>query len=174
MSGDGSRRAWGWHPLTDRWAARLVADAGIRPGEVVLDIGAGRGAITRHLVAAGARVIAVELHPVRAAELRAGFSGQAVTVVRADAADLRLPRRPFRVVASPPYGVTSALLRTLLHPASRLVAAHLVLQRAAVRRHAEALHRHHRWTAVPGRPLPRSAFRPPPQVDSMVLVIRRR
>jgi 23S rRNA (adenine-N6)-dimethyltransferase len=38
-----SRRAWGWHPLTDEWAARIVADATVRPGELVLDIGAATG-----------------------------------------------------------------------------------------------------------------------------------
>jgi 23S rRNA (adenine-N6)-dimethyltransferase len=64
-----SRRAWGWHRLADHWAARIVAEAGVRPGELVLDIGAGEGALTGHLVRAGARVVAVELHPVRAARL---------------------------------------------------------------------------------------------------------
>ena len=34
-----------------------------RPGELVLDLGAGEGALTAHLVRAGARVVAVELHP---------------------------------------------------------------------------------------------------------------
>src|SRR5262249_27117743 len=75
--------AWGWHPLTDEWAARIVADAGVRPGELVLDIGAGRGALTRPLVAAGARVLAVEPHPGRASYLRERFAGHAVTVVEA-------------------------------------------------------------------------------------------
>ena len=97
-----SRRAWGWHPLTDEWAARIVADAAVLPGELVLDIGAGRGPLTAELVERGARVIAVELHPGRAEHLRQRFAGQPVTVVQADAVSLRLPRRPFRVVASPP------------------------------------------------------------------------
>ena len=60
-----SRRAWGWHLLTDEWAARIVADAAVRPGELVLDIGAGRGALTAELVERGARVVAVEVHPAR-------------------------------------------------------------------------------------------------------------
>ena len=57
-------------------------------------------------------------------------------VVRVDAADLRLPRRPFRVVANPPYGITSALLRRLLAPGSRLNAADIVVQHAVARRWA--------------------------------------
>jgi 23S rRNA (adenine-N6)-dimethyltransferase len=92
-------------------------------------------------------------------------------VVQADAATLRLPRRPFRVVASPPYGITAGLLSLLLAPGSRLVAADLVLQRAAVRKYAERRIRGYRITQ--GAALPRRAFQPPPRVDSAVLVIRR-
>jgi 23S rRNA (adenine-N6)-dimethyltransferase len=173
-----SRRAWGWHQLVDEWAARVVADAAIRPGELVLDIGAGRGALTAHLVAAGARVFAVELHPERARILRDRFD-DSVTVVCADVARLRLPHRPYRVVASPPYRLSSVVLRALLAPDSQLSAADLVLQRAVVRRYATGeapgAGRWARAFAVhAGRPLPRWAFRPPPTVDSAVLVIRRR
>jgi 23S rRNA (adenine-N6)-dimethyltransferase len=169
----GSRRAWGWHRLVDEWAARLVAEAAIRPGDLVLDVGAGDGAITAHLVAAGARVIAVELHPARAETLRRRFAESAVTVVLADATDLRLPARPFRVVSCPPYGISSALVRTLLAPHSRLRSADLVLQRAAARRLA-ATRANRRFDLRIGYPVPRRAFRPPPQVDSVVLRIARR
>lgn len=175
----GSRRDWGWHRLSDEWAARVVAAAGVRSGELVIDIGAGRGALTAPLLAAGARVIAVEAHPGRADFLRERFAGQAVTLVAADALDMRLPRRPFRVVASPPYGITAPLLRRLLARGSMLTAADLVLQRAVVRRnvnggtrHAERIGRY--WNIGMGLSLPRRAFVPPPRVDSAVLTARRR
>lgn len=167
-----SRQSWGWHRLDQEWAAKIVAAAGVRPGELVLDIGAGEGALTAHLIRAGARVVAVELHPGRAEALRRRFAGRA-TVVHADATSLPLPGRPFRVVANPPYGITAALLGLLLAPGSRLVAADLVLQRAVVRKYAsEQKIRGFRVTVGPA--LPRRAFRPPPHVDSAVLVVRRR
>ena len=171
-----SHQRWGWHALDDRWAQLVVAEARIPPGALVLDVGAGTGALTGPLLDVGARVIAVEAHPGRAAELRRRF-GRAVTVVPADAADLRLPRRPYRIVASPPFAVTTALLRRLLQPGSRLVSADVVVQEQAARRWAGAqgpgrARWARRYTAALGRPVPRSAFRPPPAVDTRVLRIR--
>ena len=87
---------------------------------------------------------------------------------------MRLPHRPFRVVASPPYGIASPLLRQLLTPRSELVAADLVLPRAVVRRFAERRVRvPARWELRAGRSLPRRAFQPLPRIDSAVLVVRR-
>jgi 23S rRNA (adenine-N6)-dimethyltransferase len=156
-----------------------VADAGIRPGDLVLDVGAGTGALTAPLVDAGARVVAFELHPGRAAALRERFAGAPVTVVHADAADLRLPRRPFRVVANPPFAVTTRLLGRLLAPGSRLVRADVVLQHAAARRwaggRAPGAGRWGRdYDVRPGRPVPRAAFDPRPPVDCRVLRVTRR
>ncbi|MEP6665471.1 MAG: rRNA adenine N(6)-methyltransferase family protein [Nocardioidaceae bacterium] len=170
-----SRRQWGWHCLGPEWAQRVVDASAVGAGDLVLDVGAGTGALTAPLVAAGARVVAVELNPERAASLKERF-GDAVTVVRADLRDLRLPRRPFRVVASPPYSASADLLR-LLMSTDRLLSADLVLQRAVARRlmAAPPSRRHtRRYVFELGMPVPRRAFSPPPQVDSVVLRVRRR
>jgi 23S rRNA (adenine-N6)-dimethyltransferase len=169
---------WGWHQLDPLWAARLVAEAALPPDALVIDIGAGRGALTAPLIEAGARVIAVELHPSRARDLRRRF-GDRIVVVQADAGDLRLPRQPYHVVANPPFGITTALLRRLLQPGSRLRRAHLVLpHHAASRWSGHDAPGHARWartfTATRGRVVPRSAFRPPPPVNARVLVVDRR
>ncbi len=170
----GSGRRWGWHQLEPEWAQRVVAAAGVRPGELVLDLGAGTGALTAPLTRAGARVVAVELHPRRVARLRDRFGDQPrVRVVPVDLTLYRLPREPFRVVANPPYTLTAELLRRLWEPRSRMYAADLLLPRWAVNRwNAEPPRR--RWVLEAGLRVPRHAFTPPPRVDAAVLVLRRR
>jgi 23S rRNA (adenine-N6)-dimethyltransferase len=175
-----SRRSWGWHPLTDSWARRIVAASDVGDSDLVLDVGAGTGALTRPLLATGASVVAIELHPRRLAGLhRLAAREPRLTVVRADATDLRLPRRPFRVVSNPAYAGSTELLMRLLSRGSRLVAADLVVQRQLARRFVEG--------RAPGAgrwsrdydvritlALPRSAFQRQPQVDSVVLRVTRR
>ena len=111
---------------------------------------------------------------------RRAYRGSAVTVVRTDAADLLLPTRPFRVVANPPFAVTTALLRRLpLRGAAscgRTSWYHLA--------HRGALGPRRRAGHVPlGPPLrrvgrraasPRRAFAPPARNGVAVLVLRRR
>ncbi|QIG45488.1 hypothetical protein G5V58_24520 [Nocardioides anomalus] len=76
-----------------------------------------------------------------------------------------------RVVANPPYVGAGDLLDRLLAPGSRLVQADLVLQHQLARR-LVGRSRRHRLEVVAR--LPRSAFVPPPRVDSVVPRIRRR
>lgn len=177
MSGHSGR--WGWHQLDRRWAARLVALAGVSPSDLVLDVGAGRGAITTELVRAGAHVVAIELHEQRVALLRERFEGSRVTVVRADASDLRLPRRPYKVVANPPFGVTTALLRRLTAPSSRLERASLVLPpwaatRWAAGRGTGGTRSRAMFVCSLGPRVPARAFRPPPPHDPSILLVTRR
>ncbi|HEV2069183.1 MAG TPA: rRNA adenine N(6)-methyltransferase family protein [Acidimicrobiales bacterium] len=172
------RRPWGWHQLKPAWAEALVTDAAIPRGAVVLDIGAGTGAITDQLLLTGARVIAIEAHPGRAAVLRKSF-GRDIVVVEADAADLRLPKTPYYVVANPPFGVSAPLIRRLLQPGSRLLGARLILQDQVARRWAGVgAPSGARWRkdfeVSVGRRIPRHAFTPRPRVDARILVIERR
>ena len=143
---------WGWHPLRPEWAARLVAGSPVRAGDLVLDLGAGDGALTRPLAATGARVIAVELHPGRAAALRSSYAGTRVAVVETDLADFRWPGRPFRVVANPPYAGVNRLVARLLH-ARGLRSLDLVVAEGA----ALGMVARHRGLML-GEAIPRSAY----------------
>jgi 23S rRNA (adenine-N6)-dimethyltransferase len=111
--------------------------------------------------------------------LRERFADDPVTVVRTDATDLRLPRRPFRVVANPPFAATTAILRRLLSPGSRLVTADLVVPRGVARRwtdrRAPGAGRWQRtFDARVVATVPGSAFRPRPPGATVVLRIERR
>ena len=134
-----ARRAeLGQHFLAGAWlAAELVEQAGVGAGDLVVEIGAGTGVLTEALARRAGRVVAVEYDPRLAERARgrlAGFGN--VRVVTADALALPMPRRPFRVVANPPFGSTAAILRRLLgDPRTRLERADLVLQEQAARRY---------------------------------------
>ena len=170
----------GQHHLRDADAAAFVVAAGVRPGELVLDLGAGHGALTAELAGAGARVIAVELDRRAVARLHARFATHpAVTVVHGDLLRVPLPRRPYRVVANLPFATTSAALRRLLDPRGGLARADLILQRGAAvawatepRRRAPAAR--HAFDLRLGATIRGRRFVPPALVDAAILVATRR
>jgi 23S rRNA (adenine-N6)-dimethyltransferase len=157
-----------------------VRDAEIRRGDLVVDIGAGRGRLTAQLARVADRVIAIEVDPTLARSLQGRWSN--VQVVAADATEVDLPEEPFRVVSNPPFHRTTDLLHMLLDdPQTKLARADLIVEwNVAVKRALpwpSALNGVY-WSAfyevsLPRR-LPRSAFAPPPAVDAGVLVFRRR
>jgi pyrimidine operon attenuation protein / uracil phosphoribosyltransferase len=92
VSGRGAQHARlprGHHFLRSRaFAEELVHASGVRAGTLVLDLGAGRGILTRSLADAGARVVAVELDPAMAEwlrRLRSLLDDPGVPLVRLDA-----------------------------------------------------------------------------------------
>jgi 16S rRNA (adenine1518-N6/adenine1519-N6)-dimethyltransferase len=99
-------------------AARIVAAAAVRPGERILEIGPGLGALTIPLLDAGARVTAVEVDPRIAGFLRDELGGRAgFTLRQGDVLDedfARLSREHDALVANLPYAITGPLLARLL------------------------------------------------------------
>jgi 23S rRNA (adenine-N6)-dimethyltransferase len=157
----------------------LVRSAGIQPGDLVLDLGAGSGALTSALVRTGAAVIAVEIDGALAADLRRRFP--AVRVVQGDLLQLRLPREPFKVVANLPFGGATAILRRLLDPHRRLESADVIVEwgfaskRASVWPGTQLGSYWGAWFELTlARRLPRCVFAPPPTVDAGVLRLVRR
>lgn len=183
MAGRPARAGRGQHFLRSRAVVRsLVDDAGVGSGDLVVDVGAGRGIITAALLERGAEVLAVETDPELAALLRRRF-GSRVQVLEADARRLRWPRRPFLVVGNLPFGGGTEIVRGLLDdPGVPLERAELVLQwEVAAKRAAlwPATLQGVVWGALYEleltRRLPRNAFAPPPSVDAGVLgAVRRR
>jgi len=174
----------GAHFLRDRaLIARLARASGAGDGRLVLDLGAGHGAITAGLAATGARVIAVERDQRLAARLRRRFDGDPrVRVVEADLRLVPLPRREFLVVASPPFSLTTALCRRLLgDPAVRLAGAELVIGWGAARwlasprpRDAETAWWTARYQVRLAQTISAASFVPPPGTDAARLSIRPR
>jgi 16S rRNA (adenine1518-N6/adenine1519-N6)-dimethyltransferase len=102
------------HFLIDRDVLdRIVAAAGLRGDEDVLEIGAGPGNLTRLLSEKARRVYAIELDPRFAGALEAEFRGSNVTVLRGDALRLDFPRFD-KAVANLPYSISSDVTFRLL------------------------------------------------------------
>jgi 23S rRNA (adenine-N6)-dimethyltransferase len=170
----------------DAVIAQLLVDADVSADDVVVDLGAGGGALTLPLAETGARVIAVEVDTVWVARLRervrrAGVAGR-VRVIHADLRRFRPPRGRWRVVADPPFAHTTTLLRRLLDdPVRGPERADLVLQADVARKRARTppttllgASWAPWWQLELGRRIPRRAFRPVPRVDAAVLTITRR
>jgi 23S rRNA (adenine-N6)-dimethyltransferase len=172
----------GAHFLTDQaLIARLVRCSGVGPGDLVFDLGAGYGALTGPLARTGARVIAIERDPRLARRLRNRFAGTAeVSIVEADLRVVPLPRRPFYVVASPPFALTTLLCRRLLgDPATRLAGAELILAWGAARwlsarqpRDREQARWAARYEFQLVRRVPATCFSPEPGSDAAHLRVR--
>ncbi len=177
----------GQHFLSDaNILNRIVDAAALTPGDVVLEVGPGRGALTEVLAARGMNVVAVEVDGDLAGILQDRFRpGSRVTVIEADvldhAPDDLLARAgaepPYAVVANLPYNIAAPVIRRLLEaetPPFRLVAMvqlevaesivapppHMTLLGVATQVYADV-------SMV--LKLPPGAFSPPPRVQSAVV-----
>ena len=107
---DQRRRSLSQNFLVDQaLISTLIQDLQIVEDELVVDLGAGAGALTIPLASSGARVWAVERDPIWADRLaeRALDSklDDRIRVIRSDLRQLRFPREPFR--SSPTHRSTS-------------------------------------------------------------------
>lgn len=152
----------------------------MQPGDLVVDVGAGSGMLTAPLLAAGARVVAIEPDGVLGARLRRACP--AAQVVACDWRAFRWPREPFRVVANLPFAHAAEICRALLgDPRVPLISADLVVEWDFAAKRARLWPSTAQtvvWTAwyelSVVRRLPPSAFAPPPSVAAGVLRARRR
>jgi len=186
----GAKKALGQHFLLDLNITRKIARAAeVAPGDLVLEIGPGPGGLTRALLEAGARVVAVERDRRCVAaleELAAAWPGR-LAVEEGDA--LAIDERALlggsaKIIANLPYNISTELLIKWL----RLNAAGppiwsrmtLMFQKEVADRILAApgsktygrLSVIAQAASIPGRAfdLPARAFTPPPKVESSVVL----
>ena len=185
-----ARRRLGQHFLRDSSVARRIVDAaGISVGDVVVEIGPGNGALTRHIVEdvsyARGSVVLVEIDPKYWDKMNDKFgSYRDVRVVCADARDVDLESFPefsrnvrYKMVSNLPYYAGTPIVRSFLEREHRPSSITVMLQREVASD----------MCAKPGKmsllslaiqiyaeprslfTVPPSAFHPPPKVHSTVI-----
>ena len=167
-----------------RLARRLLAKTSISADDLVLDIGAGQGALTEPLSQRCRHVVAYEIDPwvFRGLERRYRDSST-VTLVQADFLTCDLPRGPYKVCASLPFNITADVVAKLTSGVDPPQDAYLIVQRAAVERFMVNRRRrftlvacllYPRWRARVLAHIPSAAFSPSPAVDAALLHLRLR
>jgi 16S rRNA (adenine1518-N6/adenine1519-N6)-dimethyltransferase len=184
-----ARKRWGQHFLASAATAdRIVAAARISSSDTVLEVGPGEGALTRPLAARAARLLAIEIDPLRAEALAAEWRGAGrVRIACGDAlhkpfgvwlAEAGFPL-PAVMVANLPYNMATPILTRALEEPDAIARIVATVQREVAQRFiARAGSEHYGFLSVRtaafarGRilfELPQGAFRPQPNVTSSVL-----
>ncbi len=137
-----ARKRFGQHFLTDRVAIESIVDAiAPRPGDALIEIGPGLGAMTTPLLARCDRLTVIELDRDLAARLRRQPALQVIEadVLNVDFAALSAAAgQPLRVVGNLPYNISTPILFHLLPSADLVADQHFMLQKEVVERMAAA------------------------------------
>ena len=136
-----SKRRFGQNFLVDRTVVdQIVASVAPRADETIIEIGAGRGALTSQLLETTGRVVAIEFDRDLLPSLREKFSGASnLVLIEADALNTDFcaaiePAKRARVVANLPYNIATAVLQKLIEQRRCLSEMTLMLQREVVDR----------------------------------------
>jgi 16S rRNA (adenine1518-N6/adenine1519-N6)-dimethyltransferase len=177
------RKRFGQHFLTDNMIIDGIVDAiDPKPGEALVEIGPGLGAMTNPLVARSGRLTVIELDRDLAAKLRKRAELEVVEsdVLRVDFAALAARSgRKLRVVGNLPYNISTPILFHLLEAVDHVVDQHFMLQKEVVDRMAASpgskaygrlsVMLQWRYDIESVLDVPPEAFDPPPRVDSAVV-----
>jgi 16S rRNA (adenine1518-N6/adenine1519-N6)-dimethyltransferase len=151
------------------------------PGETVVEIGPGRGALTDVLRERARHVVAIEYDRALAALLRERFAGSNVRIVEADVLETSLgdiAGGQYALIGNVPYYITTPILFHALRPPRALRAVYLVQREVALRMAASAGSSDYGALSVNLQSVaavevlfrvPAGAFQPPPKVDSAVV-----
>lgn len=183
-------KALGQHFLVDPNLARaIVADAGVRDGDRVVEVGAGLGSLTVALAAAGARVVAVEFDRTLLPALEEvvapwpGVQVRAADAMRLDWASA-LPGQGWKMVSNLPYNVAVPLVAGMLEEVPRIRTFLVMVQREVGERlvaspgdpayGAVSVRVAYRAEGALVRRVPASVFWPRPSVESVLVRLERR
>jgi 23S rRNA (adenine-N6)-dimethyltransferase len=143
----------------------------------VVEVGGGRGALTKLLCERAGHLIAVEIDPHLATRLRREFSGRA-DIVESDFLALELPRDAYCLIGNIPYALSTEILRKIVEAPNPPTDAWLVVQREFGERLCghpfgkESLWSHRLkpfWHVEIIDRLATKEFTPPPSVESVFL-----
>ncbi len=118
-----AKKHLGQHFLASRMYASRIVEAGqVQPGDVVLEIGPGKGMLTAELLACGATVIAVEkdvdMLPILQEKFKTDEKSGKLKIICGDIRDISLEALhitgPYKLIANIPYYITGELLRLFL------------------------------------------------------------
>jgi 16S rRNA (adenine1518-N6/adenine1519-N6)-dimethyltransferase len=195
-----ARQRLGQHVLADAgWREQIAQAIRVSPQSIGgalahkaahdcwIEIGAGHGEMTEQLAASGAPVVAIEIDPSLAGQVRKlarGFSALTVIegdILQMDIAALAAGRR-IRIYGNLPYYITSPILQHLFQYSEIIDEIDIVIQtEVALRLTAEPRSKSYGYLSVVtqlfARPefvfeIPRGAFRPPPEVGSALVALR--
>jgi 23S rRNA (adenine-N6)-dimethyltransferase len=179
-----NRRELGQNLLKEsRIAHRIVAESGVGKNDLVVELGAGGGMLTRQLARVAGRVVAVEYDRYWVPLLRERFSDDAnVFIMHEDALKVEFPEEPFKVVANIPFCNTTSILHRLLDdPTTPPEGVYLVVQKQVASKHArkkpttlKTLHWSPWYRFSAGLELPADAFHPKPQVGACLMIAAKR
>src|SRR3989344_7499120 len=174
----------GQHFLQNGAKLQKIADAlEIQKGDVIIEIGPGRGELTEKLLAAGARVIAIEKEVLLWSrpgldhlEMVYGDVREKLSVVVKS-----LEKKPYFLAGNIPYYLTGYLLRMIGDIEHKPVRTVFTIQKEVAERICKTeevgmniLAASILWWADAAyiTTIPRKMFNPPPKIDSAVILLK--
>lgn len=167
-----------------RLIAELIGHSNIRRGDLVIDIGAGSGAITAVLARRCRQVLAYENEPGILNKLQQNMRRHKnVKVIAQDFLRAKLPDEPYKVFANIPFHLSADIVRKLTNNDETHTpqAIYLIVQKQFAQKLVPS-DRHFTsqlgtqlapwWQTRIRRPLRRTDFTPPPAVDTVLLELK--
>lgn len=159
----------------------IVNIAHISESDLVLELGAGKGALTNVLSNRARKILAVEYDQKFIRKLQQ-LEMKNTVIIQQDILKISLPRKPFVVVSNIPYAITTPIMKMLLNkPSSGFQRGVIVMEKGAAKRFTSNFVKDpyiitwRMWFDIRYvKGISRKNFSPPPRVDSAMITINRK